>query len=75
MGRRTEETWQLTDTLSGVSYDRAGNEILADGLYVELEPWNFHFLQCRWGHSTVPNDELTSDGSLPRFQLTGVAKL
>ena len=25
-----EETWQLTDTLSGVSYDRPGNEILAE---------------------------------------------
>jgi hypothetical protein len=61
-----EETWQLKDSLSGVSYDRAGNEILADGLYVELEPWNFHFLQCRWGHSTVANDELTSEGSLAR---------
>ena len=42
-----EETWRLTDTLSGVSYDRAGNEMLAAGLYVELEPWNFNLFQCR----------------------------
>jgi Alpha amylase, catalytic domain len=54
-----EETWQLTDTLSGVSYDRAGREIEAEGLYVELEPWHFHFLQCRWGHSTAANHALT----------------
>jgi hypothetical protein len=42
-----EETWRLTDTLSGVTYDRAGNEMLAAGLYVELEPWNFNFFECR----------------------------
>jgi Alpha amylase, catalytic domain len=45
-----EETWQLTDSLSGVSYDRAGNEIQAEGLYVELEPWGRHFLRCRVPH-------------------------
>ena len=45
-----EETWRLTDSLSGVSYDRTGNEIQADGLYVELEPWGRHFLQCRQPH-------------------------
>jgi len=48
-----EEAWQLTDTLTGVTYDRAGGEIVAHGLYVELGPWNFHFLRCRWGHSTA----------------------
>jgi Alpha amylase, catalytic domain len=42
-----EETWRLMDKLSGMSYDRAGNEMQADGLYVELEPWDFHFFQCR----------------------------
>ena len=40
-----EETGQLTDSLSGVTYDRAGNEILAEGLYVELQPWSFYVLQ------------------------------
>ena len=42
-----EETWRLTDILSGASYDRAANEILQDGLYVNLAPWKFHFLRCR----------------------------
>jgi hypothetical protein len=42
-----EQTWRLTDALSGVSYDRAGNEMWAPGLYVELGPWNFYFFQCR----------------------------
>ncbi len=40
-------TLRLTDSLSGVSYDRARSEILADGLYVDLQPWNYHFLRCR----------------------------
>jgi hypothetical protein len=41
-----DQTWRLMDSLSGVSYDRAGNEIQADGLYVELEPWGRHVLRC-----------------------------
>ena len=41
-----DQTWRLTDSLSGVSYDRDGNEIQADGLYVQLEPWGRHVLQC-----------------------------
>lgn len=57
----TEETWQLTDSLSGVSYDRAGNEILAEGLYVELQPWSFNVLQLRRGHTAVTNDESTTE--------------
>jgi hypothetical protein len=31
--------WDLTDLLSGAGFRRAGDE-----LYVELEPWGFHFL-------------------------------
>jgi hypothetical protein len=45
-----EGTWRLTDSFSDVSYDREGNEIQADGLYVELEPWNFHCYECRRLH-------------------------
>jgi Alpha amylase, catalytic domain len=41
-----EETWRLKDTLSGVFYDRSGSEMQTAGLYVELEPWSFHFLHC-----------------------------
>ncbi len=39
-------TCRLTDMLSGVVYDRDKNEMLSRGLYVELQPWAFHFLQC-----------------------------
>ncbi|HYK36503.1 alpha-amylase family glycosyl hydrolase [Alloacidobacterium sp.] len=37
--------WRLHDMLSGAAYDRDGNLMLSPGLYVELQPWGFHFLQ------------------------------
>jgi glycosidase len=37
--------WQLSDLLSGVSYERAGNEMASEGLYVDLGPWAYHFLR------------------------------
>jgi alpha amylase-like protein len=38
--------WRLNDVLSGVAFEREGNEMLSPGLYVELGPWNYHFFQC-----------------------------
>jgi hypothetical protein len=40
------ETWVLSDALSEATYDRAGDEIQNQGLYVELGPWNCHLFQC-----------------------------
>ncbi len=40
------ETWRLRDAISGATYDRNGDEMLAPGLYVELGPWNCSFFQC-----------------------------
>lgn len=37
--------WHLVDSLSGVTYERDGDE-MHSGLYVELAPWKYHFLQC-----------------------------
>jgi Alpha amylase, catalytic domain len=36
------QAWQLSDTLSGATYDRDGQEMLNPGLYVSLSPWNYH---------------------------------
>ena len=36
--------WTLIDKLSGATYERSGNELSASGLYVNLGPWNSHFL-------------------------------
>jgi hypothetical protein len=41
------ESWRLTDAFSGATYDREGDELSALGLYVDLAPWNFHFLQLK----------------------------
>ena len=36
--------WELTDRLDGQRFDRDGDELAGDGLYVELDPWASHFL-------------------------------
>lgn len=36
--------WKLTDLLHSVSYDRNGGELQAQGLFVDLKPWDFHYL-------------------------------
>jgi len=33
------KTWHLVDALSDVNYDREGDEMKNDGLYIELAPW------------------------------------
>jgi len=37
--------WRLTDALSGAVYDRDGDEMLSQGLYVDLPAWNYHLLR------------------------------
>ena len=36
-------SWRLADVLSGVTYDRSGDEMRDSGLYVDLGPWGIHF--------------------------------
>ena len=36
--------WQLTDRLDGERFERAGDELAADGLYVALDAWASYFL-------------------------------
>jgi len=37
--------WNLVDRLSGAIYQRSGDELATQGLFVELAPWNFHLFQ------------------------------
>jgi hypothetical protein len=39
-----EHAWRLTDLTSDAVYDRDGNEIATEGLFVELPAWGFHVL-------------------------------
>jgi glycosidase len=41
----TKRSWRLTDVFSGQIYERAGDEMLDPGLYIELGGWGFHFLR------------------------------
>ncbi|PTR17345.1 alpha amylase catalytic subunit [Nitrosospira sp. Nsp2] len=42
-GRR----WQMTDLFTEKEYERSGDEMCAQGLYVDLPPWRYHVL-TRW---------------------------
>jgi hypothetical protein len=38
-------TCLLVDVMSGERYERDGDDMVDQGLYVDLEAWRFHFLQ------------------------------
>jgi len=38
-------TWRLNDMLCEVTFERSGNEMHDEGLYVALGPWQYHFLR------------------------------
>jgi hypothetical protein len=57
------ETWRLRDALSGVTYDREGDEMLGPGLYVELAPWNFNFFLCGRLQSAMELEEVAPTGA------------
>jgi len=40
-----DRPWHLTDTFTGEIYTRDGLELRQPGLFVDLEPWQFHFFQ------------------------------
>jgi hypothetical protein len=41
------QTWRLIDAFSGAVFDRGGDEMAGEGLYVDLEAWGFHFFQAQ----------------------------
>jgi hypothetical protein len=48
-----DATWQLEDQLSDARFERAGDELAADGLYVALDGWAYHFLAFSLAPVTV----------------------
>ncbi len=38
------QTWRLDDVLADEQYERDGTEMAAEGLFVQLAPWQFHVL-------------------------------
>jgi hypothetical protein len=41
------QTLRLADVLSEAAFDRSGDELRGEGLYVDLGPWAYHFFDCR----------------------------
>ncbi len=39
------KNWKLSDLFSGTTYDRSGDEIQNEGLYVDLPAWGFHLFR------------------------------
>ena len=37
--------WCLTDARTGSIYTRSGDDMLSPGLYVDLQPWSYHFFR------------------------------
>ena len=42
-----DRTWRMTELFTGKEYERSGDEMCAQGLYVDLSPWGYHVL-TRW---------------------------
>ena len=41
--------WDLVDRLDGTRFERGGDDLAWEGLYVALDPWAAHFLEFRAG--------------------------
>ena len=39
--------WQLQDLIGGATYGRAGDDLQARGLYLDLPPWQYHVFDLR----------------------------
>jgi len=37
--------WRLQDLMSGISYDRDGNDLFSKGLYLDLPAWQYHIFK------------------------------
>jgi len=57
------QTWNFTDVLSGVTYERSGDDLLSSGLYVQLAPWSCHLFEChRSADAARVNDATNPSG-------------
>jgi len=39
------EQWRLRDVMSDVSYDRAGDDMQYGGLFLDMQPWQYHIFE------------------------------
>jgi hypothetical protein len=43
-------SWRLADLMSDACYDRDGTALSDEGLYLDLEPWQYHVFELRTGN-------------------------
>ena len=53
--------WRLTDPISGAEFDRNGDGMLSPGLFVDVQPWSYHFL--RFAAVTEAKTEAAASGA------------
>lgn len=41
----TETQWRLHDLMGSDTYDRDGNELYSKGLYLDMQPWQYHIFE------------------------------
>lgn len=41
------KTWRLEDMIGGYTYDRDGNELYTKGLYLDVQPWQYHVFDMK----------------------------
>ena len=39
--------WRLEDIIGGYTYDRDGNELYTKGLYLDVQPWQYHVFEMK----------------------------
>ena len=44
-GELAGRSWHLSDPLSGETFERSGDELCGEGLFVSLDPWRWHLLR------------------------------
>jgi len=44
-GELAGKQWQLRDQIGSALYERAGDELVGQGLYVDLPPWGYHVFE------------------------------
>ena len=42
-----DKQWKFDDLMSEASYDRDGNDLLKNGLYLDVPAWNYHVFQIK----------------------------
>ena len=67
--------WLLNELLGGTSYEREGDDLNSRGLYVDLEPWQYHVFELKTpGASAVPPRRRSGGKAIPDRHASLVAE-